>query len=416
MKTSLLLACVASVGLATAEPVVSDVLARQMWPWEKRIRVTCTVGGVTEGHEARLRLHVFRGETDLGILPDAALSGDVWAPLGASARKTIWIDPAKTDLLPAAGEADDLHVAVTAEDVGAILYKVVDLTKEAGDDGQLMYVTSRDLQAGVYGACVTNPIPGVVSLAWTAPAADYTAYAGSKLVLRRVAAGSFKMGESLSSDVSLSAFWIGVFPVTYQQLNYVTGESAGTAPYKSNGDCNYYLIRGTNVMVSGVARVWPESGHAVTDDSLVGRFRAKTGLEGLDLPTEAQWEYACRAGTTTKYFYNSDSDVDLKDYAVYGGSAAFTRVGLKKPNAWGLYDMLGGNWEWVLDWVAPALPSGFDPVGAATSSGTTHRYKRGGASASGSGNCTSFKRLDDNNCDPGSSSGYNSFRLVQNGF
>jgi len=401
-------------GLAMAAPAVSDVLVRQMWPWEKRIRVTCTLGGVTQGHEARLRFTACRGETVLGELPDAALSGDVWTLVGSGGRKTVWIDPSKTDLLPSDGAVEDLRITVQAEDVGTILYAVVDLTKEAGSAGQRIFVSETDLNAGLYGACVTNPISGVASLAWTAPAADYEAYAGSKLVLRRVAAGSFMMGENLSSSVTLSEYWISVFPVTFQQLANVTGSAVGSTPYKSNGRCNYYLCRGTNVVVGGVECVWPESGHAVAPGSLIAQFRAKTGLEGLDLPTEAQWEYACRAGTTNTYFYGSNSDSELANYAVYGG-ATFTRVGLKKPNAWGLYDMLGGNWEWVLDWAATALPRGENPVGPATSSGTTLRCKRGGASASGSGNCTSFKRLSDANCAPGSSCDFNSFRLVLNG-
>lgn len=411
MKNIFLVLCIPLASLAIAAPVVSDVLVRQMWPWEKRIRVTCTIGGVTDGHEARLRITAYRGETFLGEIPDAALSGDVWALFGGAGRKTVWVDPSKTDLLPSEGAVEDLRIVVQAEDVGTVLYKVVDLTKEAGEAGQQVCVSEKDLNAGLYGACETNPISGIASIVWTTPAAEYESYAGSKLVLRRVASGSFMMGERLSSPVSLSAYWIGIFPITFQQLANVTGASAGSMPYKSSGECNYDLCRGS----VDTGCVWPESGHTVASESLVAQFRAKTGLNGLDLPTEAQWEYACRAGTTTKYFYNSDNDADLKDYAVYGGEA-FTRVGLKKPNAFGVYDMLGGNWEWVLDWVADALPSGDDPVGAATVRGTTtRRYKRGGAAASGSGNCTSFRRLNDPNCTPDNTSSFNSFRLVLNG-
>lgn len=103
------------------------------------------------------------------------------------------------------------------------------------------------------------------------------------------------------------------------------------------------------------------------------------GLGVFRFPTEAEWEYACRAGTISRYYWGDDPD----DWQVYEYAWAFSRAegkshpaGEKKPNPWGLYDMSGNMWEWCSDWREPYLPvDTINPTGQA--SGTSKIYRGG---------------------------------------
>ncbi len=127
------------------------------------------------------------------------------------------------------------------------------------------------------------------------------------------------------------------------------------------------------------------------------------------LPTEAEWEYACRGWTTTRYSYGDDPDYSgLADHAWYRKNSGLIThaVGMKLPNPWGLYDMHGGLWEWCLDWYGP-YPGGslVDPRGPVTG---TYRVFRGGSWGCEPWDCRSASR----DANPEGQTGYVGFRVV----
>ena len=126
--------------------------------------------------------------------------------------------------------------------------------------------------------------------------------------------------------------------------------------------------------------------------------------EEYRLPTEAEWEYACRAGTTTAFSFGDDES-KLGEYAWFKDSALnyAPKVGLKKPNPWGLHDMHGNVFEWCSDCADSTLHGGTDPVGP---NGGSYRVIRGGSWRFIPGDCRSAYR---NGSDPsyrGSSLGF----------
>ena len=209
---------------------------------------------------------------------------------------------------------------------------------------------------------------------------------------------------------------MGVFEVTQKQWELVTGENpsrqAGlTRPVES---VSYDDIRGSSAGAN-----WPSSS-AVDGSSFLGTLRARTGIDAFDLPTEAQWEYACRAGTTTAL--NNGENVSNQEYCPemdavgrYGGNrvddTTHTTVGSYATNNWGLYDMHGNVGEWCLDWrgVYDAA-SDTDPVGAMSG---TERVLRGGCWRYTAASCRSACRVYYGPSDYGHYFGFRLSALVQ---
>ena len=237
-------------------------------------------------------------------------------------------------------------------------------------------------------------------------------YKTTKLVLRHIPAGTFTMGSPSSElgrlgdetehSVTLTeGFYMGVFELTQKQWELVMGSKP--ALYKSGRypveQVSYDDIRGSTTGAG-----WPADGD-VDDTSFMGKLRQRTGLTRLDLPTEAQWEYACRAGTIRAYNDQtknsgegsdclttfSGTDANLEPLAVYGANdpGHEANVGTKQANAWGLYDMHGNVYEWCLDWHGSYGGLETNPAGASSGS---YRVFRGGYWRSAARFCRSASR------------------------
>jgi formylglycine-generating enzyme required for sulfatase activity len=141
------------------------------------------------------------------------------------------------------------------------------------------------------------------------------------------------------------------------------------------------------------------------------KLNAKIGKQGgkFELPTEAQWEYACRAGSTTRYCFG-DEESGLDEFGWYAANAdgKTHAVGQKKPNAWGLYDMHGNVSEWCQDWYDSGAYAGSlkeDPKGPATG---LYRVYRGGSCRYPAVDCRSAWR---SSYEPGDRQGSLGFRI-----
>jgi formylglycine-generating enzyme required for sulfatase activity len=235
--------------------------------------------------------------------------------------------------------------------------------------GALLAVT---LQAWPAGATAVEPVTVTNSV-------------GMEFVL--IPKGSFQMGsadterEAQSNEkprhaVTISRpFYLARYEVTQAQWEVVMGTSAYTLS-RSNP---YYSMPGMSERVrrpsNPVTVSWDDA------QVFIQKLNEREGRHSYRLPTEAEWEYAARAGTTTAYSFGDDAR-QLDRYAWHSedfATGSMHTVGRKLPNPWGLHDVHGNVWEWVQDWYADRYPGSgptTDPTGPATGSS---KVVRGGS-------------------------------------
>jgi serine/threonine protein kinase len=224
---------------------------------------------------------------------------------------------------------------------------------------------------------------------------------GMKMAL--IPAGTFNMGspeselgrfknEKLHKVTLTKAFYIGKYPVTLREWKAVMGSNSG-------------YFKGEDLPIEQVS--WFDAvnfcNKLSSKDGLTPAYKIKgeevtwnQNANGYRLPTEAEWEYSCRAGSTTA-FYNGaitnnekDPNCDKIAWYKYNSGSTTHAVGSKTPNAWGLYDMSGNEWEWCWDWYDEYQGAETDPVGPASGS---IRVLRGGSWYLNAQYCRSADRL-----------------------
>jgi len=214
----------------------------------------------------------------------------------------------------------------------------------------------------------------------------------------RLPGGWFEMGSDTADQVDetphrvyVSPFCIDRYEVTQEEYERRMGKN----PSRWKAKCHpAEQIRWADGVAYCNARSESEGLHPCYD---VETWACDFDADGYRLPTEAEWEYACRAGTTTLYFFGSTpAKLDRYAWCKVNCTTRPRPVGLKRPNPWGLYDMYGNVWEWCNDLYGEdyyASSPERNPPGPADGQ---RRVLRGGCWNSRPDVCRSSYRLDEN--------------------
>ena len=338
--------------------VIEQVLVRQQWPWSTDVKIEYRISGLDGSTPVDIVVTASDGAVPLDSSRLAAsLSGDVYG-IVANGVGTILLDPIRAFGTEKAAMADfnvELAVKASAANVDEVLYKVVDL-----NTGSVSDIRRRDFLNGRCGAYETDygrfgtgfATSLSDELVWT-DVTNRTEFMVEKMVFRKVSAKGvvWQMGETEAAAGSKPVpFWatldadyyLSVFPVTQGQYDKYRPEDKYGA-FGTDAD-DHLLCPVADMFVGDVL--------GAAKYTFLSRMKAKCGLD-VTLPTEAQWEFACRGGNYATALYSGKpfaqgAIFDLS-WSQDNADGTLHRVGQKRPNAYGLYEMLGNAAEYCLN-------------------------------------------------------------------
>ena len=423
MKTLVTASLALAASAASYAATIDKVIVRQQWPWSTDVKVEYRITGVTAPVDVSVA--AYDGETPLDSAKiAAATSGDVYG-VSEDGDYSIMIDPVAAFGADHAAMANlnvELSLSDSAAKTSEVLYKIIDLDSFTVQDVTRADFMNRKMGAyetdfGAIGNNYRTALQDV--LIWTG-VTNVPAYKTSKIVMRKIPAKNvtFEMGNipgtykqracnGYAKVTLTNDFYLSVFEVTegqYKRMTAVNG-TLGTCPSGAGDDMpagkmQYNRLRGDAANWTG----FPDNVYAVTSGSALQKLRNNMPGYLFDLPTEAQWEYACRAGTTNDLYigirYNSAKSYTnaMDKIAWYGANSGDSRHlgGGKRPNAFGLYDMLGNQKEECRDLVDGAEPTPLsgeitEPMGL-TDTTVLYNIERGGTYGSNSAYCNAPMR------------------------
>jgi len=378
------------------------------YPWDGKIDCVCTVSGFEYGY-------AYKGAFTLSV-----------KKAGEAVRRTITnaftsADGTYTNTF----DCTALFGAGLYPNGGITVDLVKKLAKPADATGDPIGIVGDVLVIDVSAGSTASSYPTAEFSEVDIGTFNCDVYKTDKIVIKKIPAGTYYCqpgaddSTTVSQQLTTAGFYIGVFPVTQRQYARVMG--ANPSYCSTDADGNVAAQRPVEQVSWDTIRGSVAAGETITAssaNSFLQRLVAKTGLSGFDLPTEAQWEMACRAGATAAYgvYWNGTAAVELTlstngKAAWYCDNSSSTThaTGGKRPNLWGLYDMQGNVWEWCRDIYISTYSTSYVDMPCMDTSFYSggRRVRRGGSWFSGVRDCRPSSR---GLMDAGSDN-YNGFRL-----